>query len=154
MPIHAIRHIDREVIYLIMGGSEKYKEQAIGLPNVGFLDFSSDASDIYSFLNCLDFYLHGRSDGEVCSASIIEALKHGLPVISHASDLNNGHEEQIEGCGFFCKDPDSYVFLIRAMIDEDNLRIELSERARNKYHSMYALDKTIEQYVSLYEGII
>ncbi len=154
MPIHAIRHSDREVIYLIMGGSEKYKAQANGLSNVRFVDFSGDVSDVYSFLNSLDFYLHGRADGEVCSASIIEALKHGLPIISHSSQLNNGHKEQIEGCGFFCEDPDGYIGVIKAMIDEENLRKELSEQARNKYHSMYALDKTIQQYVSLYEEVV
>ncbi len=152
-PIQAIRNIDREVIYLIMGGSDKYKKQAEGLDNVKFVDFSSDASDIYSFLNCLDFYLHGRYDGETCSASIIEALKLGLPVISHASQLNNGHAEQIQGCGFFCQDIRSYTDMIRVMIDEESLRKELSEAARNKYYNTYALDKTIAKYVNLYEGI-
>ena len=154
LPINAIRNIDREVVYLIMGGSEKYKEQAKGLDNVRFIDFSSDASMVHSFLNCLDFYLHGRRDGEVCSASIIEALKHGLPIISHASQLNNGHKEQIEGCGFFCEDLDGYIGVIKAMIDEENLRKELSEQARTKYYDMYALDKTIEQYVDLYKEIV
>jgi len=153
IPLESFRNVDKDAVYLIMGGSDKYKQQAQDLSNVRFVDFSSDPSDIYSFLNSLDFYLHGRQDGEVCSASIIEALKHGLPVVSHYSRLNNGHEEQIRNCGFFANNIGEYTGAINLLIQESNLRKELSEKAIEKYRSTYSLNSTIEKYINLYEEV-
>jgi glycosyltransferase involved in cell wall biosynthesis len=154
IPLESFRNVGKDAVYLIMGGSDKYKQQAQGLSNVRFVDFSSDPSDIYSFLSSLDFYLHGRQDGEVCSASIIEALKHGLPVLSHSSRLNNGHEEQIRGCGFFATDVNSYSTYMKHLINpESDLLRDLSTNALAKYHSTYSLDSTIDEYVNLYEEV-
>jgi hypothetical protein len=72
----------------------------------------------------------------VCSAAIIEAIYHGLPVITHAAQ-NMGHAEQIEGCGKMCWSVDEYV----------------DEMKKLKYERQYFVDKknaTLDTYSNKY----
>ena len=152
IPIDCFKKLSGNVSYVIMGGSDRYRSQYSDIGNVFFVDFSTRVEDICSFLDMLDVYSHGRSDGEVCSASIIEALKNGLPVISHSA-LNNGHQEQIEGCGFFVNSKEEYLEAMTRLLDKE-LRLELGAKATKKYKSVYGLKPCIEEYVKLYEEIL
>lgn len=63
---------------------------------------------MHKFLQTLNCYAHGKSFGEVCSACIIEAMYHGLPVISHPGK-DMGHLEMIDNCGKMAYSLDDYV---------------------------------------------
>ena len=77
MPLDAYEEIQSDdTAFLILGGSANHRKQAkdYQLKNVKFLDTTSDINLIHKFLNTLNVYAHGRSDGEQCSSSIIEGL--------------------------------------------------------------------------------
>ena len=86
--------------FLMLGGSQNHINLAkmLNIKNIYFINFTSSVDNIHDFIASIDVFAHARADGEVCSASIIEAMYHGKPVVSHPA-LNMGHLEQIDGCG-------------------------------------------------------
>lgn len=141
--------------FILLGGGQKHRAFAIdnGLKNIHFLDFSSDEKFVHYFLNSINVFAHARRDGEVCSAAIIEALYHGLPIISHPA-LHMGHLEQIENCGKVCYSIEEYareMFLIRNNKDYHEF---LSSNCRYKYNNMYKKDKIKIELKSLYSEFI
>ena len=144
---------DIRSMYVLLGGSKNYRTQAeeLGLENVIFLDFNSDPEYIHNFIAGLDIYTHGRHDGEVCSSSIIEALYHGKPVITHPG-TNMGHGEQIRGCGFMAPAMWEYCKAMRDYANPDTRKL-LSERCIEKYKSEYSFETALQKYIDLYTQI-
>jgi len=138
--------------FLILGGSQKHRDQAIGMKNVIFLDFSSDINIIHKFLSTIDVFAHSRSDGEVCSAAIIEAMYHGKPIISHKA-LNMGHLEQIDGCGRVCEDIDEYVKEMRLLENNKDYYLEKSENTIVRYYQKYDYNKIEKKINNLYDYV-
>ena len=95
--------------FIILGGEQQYRQYAqnLGIKNIKFLDESGDPEIIHTFLNTLNVFTHRRSDGEVCSSALIEALYHGLPILSHFAG-NMGHFDQIKGNGLVTDSVDEY----------------------------------------------
>lgn len=152
VPLAAYSMIENEkTAFVMLGGAEKYRQQArnLGLKNCHFLEFSSEPEDIHNFLGGIDVFAHGRMDGEVCSAAIIEALYHGLPIVSHPG-FNNGHFEQIDGCGYIAGSVEEYASRLREL--NGDIYIELSMAAKKKYNN-YSLSSGIDKYVKLYENL-
>lgn len=140
--------------FLVLGASPLYRKvaQQLGLKNVVFVEFSPIAEDIHDFLNALDVYAHARSDGEVCSASITEALYHGLPVITHPGQ-NMGHLEQIEGCGKMANTVEEYAKEMVALRDNKAYREEKRILSIQRYKDKYCY-KTVEKNIlDLYESL-
>lgn len=140
--------------FLVLGGSSLYRKAAeqLNLKNVIFVDFSPDSKDIHDFLSALDAYAHARSDGEVCSASITEALYHGLPVITHPGQ-NMGHLEQIQGCGKMAYSVEEYAQEMIALRDNKSYREEKSHLAVQRYNDKYSY-KTVEKTIlDLYDRL-
>ncbi len=155
-PLEAYSLIENEdTMFLLLGGSPQYRNQAdqLNLQNIKFLDFTGDTNKIHEFISTLDVFAHGRSDGEVCSAAIIEALYHGKPVISHPA-LNMGHLEQISECGFLAKSISEYANCMVALLKNKSLYDILSERALEKYTTTYSLETNINKYIRLYRKIV
>lgn len=102
IPLDAYSMIENEnTAFVLLGGGSKYREQALklGLKNFYFLDHTANSDYIYSFLNTLNVYSHGRKDGEVNSTAMAEAMYFGLPIVSHFSKSSNGHVECIGEAG-------------------------------------------------------
>ena len=97
-------------------------------------------------------YEIARSDGEVCSAAIIEALYHEKPVISHPA-LNMGHKEQIEGCGKMVESVDQYASEMVCMEKNRNYYNGLSLKAGEKYKSKYSYDVVKDKILKVYRDI-
>jgi glycosyltransferase involved in cell wall biosynthesis len=140
--------------FVILGGSQQHVNLAkqLNLKNIYFLEFTSSTEDIHDFLSGIDVFAHARSDGEVCSASIIEAMYHGKPVISHPA-LNMGHAEQIDGCGKVCNTIQEYVSEMNFLKDEIGYYSEKSEKTLERYNQKYNY-KTVEKSIlDLYNNI-
>jgi len=156
MPLKAYSLIEnKNTAFIMLGGSKRYKNQAqqLGLNNTHFLDFTGDARKISDFVSSLDVFAHGRLDGEVCSAAIIEALYHGKPVITHPA-INMGHLEQIEGCGFMVQNAAEYASVMNELIKNSELYGKLSKASSEKYKNTYSLESCIKKYVSLYKEVL
>jgi len=137
--------------FLIMGGANLHRElaSAIGCPNIRFVEFSSSPDRIHEFLETIDVFAHARSDGEVCSASIIEGLYHGRPVLSHPA-LNMGHAEQIEGCGKIVDSIEAYAQEMLCFEKNKEYLAEMSRNARKKYEEKYKYEKVVDKILGVY----
>ena len=128
-----------DISFVLLNGSSKYKTQAnlLKLKNIYFLPETD--SEIYKqkFLNTLDIYTHGRSDGEIHSAAIAEALRHGKPVVTHCSPVANGQREQIENCGYFVHSLEEYTVMVQTLLENGNLLIEKSTNSKLRFIKVY-----------------
>lgn len=140
--------------FVILGGCDQHKTMAkqLNLSNVHFLDFCSSTDDIHDFLEGIDVFAHARSDGEVCSAAIIEALYHGKPVISHPA-LNMGHLEQIEGCGRIAYNMDEYINEMTLLEKSKDYYQEKSELSVKRYKEKYDYKLVERQLKDLYINV-
>tara|TARA_B100001093_G_C26842581_1_gene1021271 strand:- start:2387 stop:3481 length:1095 start_codon:yes stop_codon:yes gene_type:complete len=156
MPLEAYDEIESDdTAFLILGGSSNYRKQAkdLRLKNVRFLDTTSNISLIHKFLNTLDVYAHGRSDGEQCSSAIIEGLSHSLPMISHTAP-SMGQLEQIGNAGKVVNNYSEYADVMRSMIDDKKYYGECVINASKRYNEVYNVKAIIERYCELYREVI
>ena len=140
---------DDSNFFVMLGGTDEYDRHAsnIGLKNFMRLPVFSNSSDINSILSCFDVYAHGRFDGEVCSSAIIEAMAHYLPIISHPSSYNNGHLQQLDGCGFVANSISEYAhFMINLQLDE-KLRNFSKMKVQEKYEEHFRFDKCLDSLI-------
>jgi glycosyltransferase involved in cell wall biosynthesis len=149
LPLEAYINVrkDYDVTFLILGGSHLHRQF---FPNqivesVRFIDSSGSQIIIDKFLNTLDIYCHGRKDGEINSTAIAEALKHGLPVISHRSDSNNGQLDQIQGCGYFAENLKDYEIALRKLLSDENHRLHFADESRIKFEKEYEFNKQMDE---------
>ena len=131
--------------FIIMGGDPAYRSYVYekNIQNVIFINSCARVNDIHRFLNTLNVFAHSRADGEVCSASIIEALCHGLPVLSHPA-INMGHVEQIGDCGIVTDSTEEYAAELLALEQSKTYYEEKSGIALQQYKAKYDY-KLVEQ---------
>lgn len=159
IPLQAYKTVedtkDLNTHFIILGGSDLYKQQAkdLGIKHITFLEHSADPKKIYSFLATLDVYAHGRKDGEVNSTAMAEAMYFGLPIISHVSDLNNGHIECIGNAGYVAKNVSDYTSELLKVISDVDYRNTLSQNAHQRFAEMYELKSQIQRIESIYEDV-
>jgi glycosyltransferase involved in cell wall biosynthesis len=156
IPLQAFSQLPKnKALFRIMGGSDLYREQAtkLGLDNVEFMDFSSDQKRIENFLNTLDVYAHGRKDGEINSTAIAEALRHGKPIISHISSINNGHIECIGPAGKVVKSPNEYTEEMRRYLETPSIFSECALVSLEQFKNRYELSEQIKKISSIYKDI-
>lgn len=125
--------------FVILGGSDVHRQfcSEHKIRNVIFIPATSDQNIIHGFLDCIDVYAHCRGDGEVCSASIIEAMAHGKPVVSiYGSGPNFGHVSQLDGCGLVADSVDDYANKLR-MLHSLSCRGEFADKIRERYNTVY-----------------
>ena len=156
IPLEAYDEIeDDNTAFLLLGGSENYQKQAkdLGLKNFKHLPPVGELEPIHKFLNTLDVFAHGRSDGEQCSCAIIEAMSHGLPVISHTAP-SMGQLEQIGDAGKVTNSYQEYSEVMVDMIDDKNYYNKCAQNSKKRYNEIYKLESIIKKYADIYEGVI
>ena len=156
IPLEAYDEIeDDNTAFLLLGGSENYQKQAkdLGLKNFKHLPPVGELEPIHKFLNTLDVFAHGRSDGEQCSCAIIEAMSHGLPVISHTAP-SMGQSEQIGDAGKVTNSYQEYSEVMVDMIDDKNYYSKCAQNSKKRYNEIYKLESIIKKYADIYEGVV
>ncbi len=151
--LESFRYIkDPNTYMVIMGGSSAHREYAKqhNMDRVVFIDHSSSLDDIHSFLDGIDVYAHSRLDGEVCSAAIIEAMYHDKPVITYPGRVENGHKEQIEGCGSWCTNITEYVSEMMQLHKDQKYYLDKSESTKTKYKEKYKFDVVKNQILQVF----
>jgi hypothetical protein len=142
--------------FAIMGGSSKYRNQAasLGLSNVVFVDHSGGAERISQFLNTLDVFAHGRSDGETFGTVFAEAMMHGKPCISHRSEIANAQPETMGPAGLFAEDVDDYAEKLDSLLADPGLRGRLAAKARPHAERYYSLESIVAQLEQVYHELM
>lgn len=121
---------DPRVYTVVLGGGESYQKQArhLGMRNVHFLPHTGNQYVISKFLNTLDIYTHGRSDGETFGAVLAEAMIHGKPCISHYVKRGaNAMPETIGPAGYVVGVQEGRSLLYRLLYRVNNRRIVIRE---------------------------
>ena len=152
MPLDAYEEIQSDdTAFLILGGSANHRKQVkdYQLKNVKFLDTTSDINLIHKFLNTLNVYAHGRSDGEQCSSSIIEGLSHSLPVISHTAP-SMGQREQIGDAGQVVDGYEEYSEVMKMLMNNKNYYVNCKVAAEKRYREIYNVPSIISKFMKLY----
>lgn len=154
VPLMAYKRVELEhddVAFVLMGGSVKYKEQAValGLKNFHHLPHSGDKNQIHEFLQTLDVYAHGRADGETFSLAISEALYHGLPVISHIAPAM-GHVETIGDAGLVAHSLEEYTGEMLKLKQNKEHYDSLKKIATERFANNFSLEANINKFVELY----
>ncbi len=153
IPLEAYEEIQSDdTAFLILGGSSNYRKQAkdYQLKNVKFLDTTSDVSLIHKFLNTLNVYAHGRSDGEQCSSSIIEGMSHSLPMISHTAP-SMGQREQIGDAGKVVEGYEDYAEEMNRLMNDKDYYIQCMNNSGKRYDEIYNVPSIIDKFIKLYE---
>lgn len=157
IPLEAYKKIETEKTYfIIMGGSRRYTEQAkkLDLNNFIQLNHSGNSQDIYDFLQTLNVYAHGRKDGEVNSTAIAEAMYFGLPIVSHTSDINNGHIECIGEAGLVAKNIEEYSVELNKLMSDKNYYQYRSKKSKERFQEKYELKNQIKIIENIYFDVI
>jgi glycosyltransferase involved in cell wall biosynthesis len=148
IPLAAYKLIENPVTtrFLLLGGSELYAKQAadLGLSTFLQLPHAGSQEKIRAFLNTLNAYTHGRSDGETFSLAIAEALSCGLPVLSHEAPAM-GHKETIGPCGVVTRaDPGAYAEVLSRWIDP-SVRQEFSQQSVQRFETELSLEANMRK---------
>ena len=115
------------------------------------MDHESSSDTISEFLNTLDVYSHGRSDGETFGSVIAEAMMHALPVISHRVKSGaNAHRETIGPGGFFAKNFHDYVEYMNRLISDSHLRHLMGLKGLTYATENYSLDSAADKLAQIY----
>ena len=156
VPLEAYDDIQSEdTAFLILGGSANHRKQAkdYQLKNVKFLDTTSDISLIHKFLNTLNVYAHGRSDGEQCSSAIIEGLSHSLPMISHTA-VSMGQLEQIGDAGVVVDGYEEYAQAMKNMMNNQKYYVDCKVNAEKRYRQIYDVPSIMKKFIELYKEVV
>ena len=156
IPLEAYDEIETDdTAFLLLGGGDNYQKQAkdLGLKNFKCLPTIGELEPIHKFLNTLNVYAHGRADGEQCSCAIIEAMSHGLPIISHVAP-SMGQAEQIADAGEVVSDYIEYSKVMIKMCNNEEYYTKCSQNSKNRYNNVYCLDQVMSQYIEIYKGIL
>ena len=155
LPLEAYDEIETDdTAFLLLGGSESYQKQAkdLGLKNFKHLPTTGELEPIHKFLNTLNVYAHGRADGEQCSCAIIEAMSHGLPVISHTAP-SMGQLEQIADAGEVVEGYEEYAEVMKKMMYNKNYFVNCKINSNKRYEDVYKLDTVIKKYIEIYKEV-
>ena len=155
IPLEAYDEIETDdTAFIVLGGSESYQKQAkdLGLKNFKHLPTTGDLELIHKFLNTLDVYAHGRSDGEQCSCAIIEAMSHGLPVISHTAP-SMGQLEQIDNAGKVVENYEQYSSVMLDMFNNKKYYDKCASNSIKRYNEVYKLETVIQRYIDIYKEV-
>lgn len=156
IPLSAFKRVEtHNKFFLIMGGSKKYVRQAesLGLRNVIFIPHSGSERSVSEFLNTLDFFSHGRRDGETFGTVFAEAQMHGLASLSHRSHLYNAHIETISNTGIVAYNLIDYTWHLRRLYADSSLRSRLARNSCFNAFSRYSYASFESQILVLYDSI-
>lgn len=157
IPLNAYKKIEKENNYfIILGGSDRYRKQAeaMKIKNIYFLPPTGDKDIIFKFLNTLNVFAHGRKDGENNSQAIAEAMHFGKPIISHFSEINNGHIETIENAGIVVKTVDEYAEEMKKLQYNKEYYTMRSINAKKNFLNNYDLKNQIKKIENIYFDVI
>jgi FkbM family methyltransferase len=157
IPLKIFKKIEtRNRFFLIMGGGDKYKEQAkkLNIKNILFIEHSADTFKISKFLNTLDIFAHGRKDGETFGTVIAEAMVHKKPCISHYSTISNAQPETMGPGGLFCYSEKDYFKNLKELFSNLKLRKKLSIKAQLHAKKYYLIKKNVNKLSNIYKKIL
>ena len=157
LPLAAYAQVENDnTAFIMLGGGDSYKQQArtLGIKNIYFLPSGVPQEIVYKFLNTLNVLAHGRKDGEINSMSMAEAMYFGLPIVTHPSEINNGHIEAIGEAGKVVNTGEEYAAELRRLREDHAYYNQKSAAAKKRFLEKYELHGQIKHIVNIYEDVL
>ena len=107
--------------YIIIGACDEARNFVIQRSmqdDVILLECTNDDAYIERFHKTIDVFAHYRSDGEICSTAIAQAMMYGIPVITHTAG-HNGQIEWLGEGGLFARNAQEYLNAMLSMTLQD-----------------------------------
>lgn len=155
IPLEAYKKIEtNNTAFLLLGGSNVHlnKAKELGIKNFYHIPHSGNAEVIHKFLNTLDVFSHGRSDGETFGTVFVEAMYHKKPCLSHKAP-SNGHIEVIGNCGKVVDNVDTYSQEMLKLKNDKIYYDTLSSIAYGRYVNHYSYDAGIQNFVKILDSL-
>lgn len=125
--------------------------EALGLSKaVSFLGFREDVARI---LKSLDLFVLSSTD-EGFSLATVQAMATGLPVVAtRCGGPETIIEPDVSGLLVPPSDANGLAGAILRALGSRSMRIEMGRRARQRVLGRFSIDKMVERYAELYEGL-
>jgi glycosyltransferase involved in cell wall biosynthesis len=142
------------VHYIVVGPCPQWyaESEALDLRNMIFVQPTSN-DDLLREIYCgIDIYCHARSDGDVTSTAIAQAMMAGKPCISHVGHSYNGQAEMLDKAGILVGEHDFplYAASICKLIENGEIYSGISIAARQKALELYEAGKVTDQLKNIY----
>jgi glycosyltransferase involved in cell wall biosynthesis len=149
-----------DLFYIIIGPCQQTRQfvEVRKIPHVILIEPTMDDAFIDAFHRTIDILLHYRSDGEVHSTAIAQAMMYGIPVVSHITNQYNGQIETIGRTGGVARDVNEYIQLTEQFIRHPEFRTQMSRLARRVALEKYEQKKVVQmiqnKYIQWYHEIV
>jgi glycosyltransferase involved in cell wall biosynthesis len=144
--------------YLVVNGCQRWREtaQELGLNRVFFLEKIIEDVELSRFYTALNVYAHARHDGECCPCNIQEAMMHGVPVVSHVSQIYNGQSEIVGDAGFIApfSNDEVYAEILWNLLSNEQLRNQFSVLARRRAMRHFESSCVTSGLVNCYKAVL
>jgi len=157
---------DEKVIFVALGDMSECSDEEM----VKFVPFNNKDNIVAKYYQASDIYLHA-SKADTFPNSVIEALASSLPVVATGV---GGIREQINGLSLFENDhsgnvftPDeatgvllpafddhSMAFILKRLLEDDEILRKMSNNAVQNARSKYDLDVQIIKYITFYKEVL
>lgn len=137
------------------GGEEEYLKKLVADLNLtGNILFIKNEKNIFDLMNILDIFVVSSIEYEDFPNVILEAMSLGKPVIGTRVA---GIPEQIDDGmnGFIVKpaDAEELSLAMLTLIQDNNRRIEMGVKSKERFNRFFSYDKTIDAYLNLYNAM-
>ncbi len=147
---------ERPFKVLVMGDGEQFEEIKQKAEQEGLSDtmiFTGFRTDTAKLLAASDIYLNTSRENEAMSFAILEALANALPVV--ATDVG-GNADLVNlggSCGNIVDFGNTEAFsdALKAILEDDELRAEYSQKAKEKATSIFDLAKLLDDVYETYK---
>jgi FkbM family methyltransferase len=158
IPLKAFSRVCRpDRHFIIMNGGSLYQRQAkaLGLQNIHFIPHSGQEKAASKFFNTLDFFAHGRKDGETYGTVLAEAMMHGKPCLSHYAKWGaNAQPETMGPAGLWASDLEDYTIKLDQLYSDPNLRTQLASKARQHAEDHFSIEGGVKKLIRAYKMVL
>ncbi|MFN3739683.1 MAG: glycosyltransferase family 4 protein [Thermodesulfovibrionales bacterium] len=145
----------KDFVFLHFGEGELKRElenriKAYALEDRYFLmGFHEDVEDYFSII---DIFVMSSSE-EGLGSVVLDAFLYKVPVVSTDA---GGLKETVEGRGITCpvRDANCLANAIERLMDNEDLRKELTEKAYRDVKYLYSIERMTEDYLKIFESIL
>lgn len=149
--------ISKKVIFLCLGSKPKYSDEFLQKfgSQVKVLSATTDETRVSKFYNTLDIFSHRRPEGETFGLVIAEAMLHGVPVITHLSDVDNAQAEVLGNDEYVSafQDHTYYASRLTRLLENPELRKSLGKSQADRAQAQFSAAKLTKDLQSYYSDL-
>lgn len=147
---------DKEIHYILIGDqtdSSTFQKMKTSSPLKDNIHLLGRRNDVVSILKSIDIYAQTSLE-EGFGRSISEAMSVGKPIVM--TDAGGCTELIDENSGFIVPIKDSKAIgeKISELVNNESLRIEMGENAKNRIQTVFSVQNTIKDTYSLYKRLL